>query len=231
VGGKGLTVIQHSLLGGARRHESRGGLCFWNNDQHWLGFPEENWHCRQESEKGGEWEGCVKFKHLSYLIKKNADSLSSALQTPLLQNVGPGMRRALLALPLASKPRAWLKPASVGSQHAGRPRSPALDSLLLQHSRGHSRRAEVGNNRSGKKNQQIQLEKLLPRRYRCLPCPCSQYFRIRSRLFNEEFARRCNVSGCLSPHGTGTGAAGSAGCAEPGRPAGPCTQKQLELPQ
>lgn len=58
------------------------GARSWNNDQRGPGFPGT---ARRARERGRHREGCVKFKHLSYLIKKNADSTSSALQIQLLQ--------------------------------------------------------------------------------------------------------------------------------------------------
>lgn len=63
----------------------QGGLCCWNNDQPCLGFPGRS----GTAGSAGRREECVRFRHLRYLIKKTADSISSALQIPLLQEQQP----------------------------------------------------------------------------------------------------------------------------------------------
>lgn len=81
-GGKGLPAS--STASWEQQHRA-GGLCCWNNDQPCLGFPARSGTAGRE----GRGEECVRFRHLRDLIKKTADSISSALQIPLLQEQQP----------------------------------------------------------------------------------------------------------------------------------------------
>lgn len=94
---------------------------------------------RRASERGRHREGCVKFKHLSYLIKKNADSTSSASQIPLLQKrrlqkTQSPLARAFAALeiPSAAKPRHTWEDCTTASpaSHCLPPSSKAPGHLL-----------------------------------------------------------------------------------------------------
>lgn len=120
--GKGLAVIPHGPSGGARRHKSQGGLCLWNNDQRWLGFPEEIWRCRQGRERGRERQGCGKSKRLRCSIRK--------VLTPFPQHSTstPSGRLALemqgpvgTTLPVPRKSPKCLKPSRCGKTRRCQP--------------------------------------------------------------------------------------------------------------
>lgn len=136
------------------------------------GLPWESWHCRQ----GGR-EGCVRFRHLRRLIKKTADSISSALQIPLLQEQQPWKTASAVS-------SAWKIPKAAEAGVCGKG-----DAACREHG------AAVG-----AQLHKFTLERLPLTVLHSQPtAPVPQGPTV---LFEEEFSPQCNLSWCLPQHCT-----------------------------
>lgn len=136
--------------------------------------------------EGRERGECVRFRHLRYLIKKTADSISSALQIPLLQEQQPWKTPS----PVSS---AWKIPkaAKPGSVWEGRT-LPAGFRALPPSSNPPGNTGQQWEHSSGVETQQIQLEMTSPDSA-AFPAlaPVPQESDL---LFKEEFTLQCNLS-------------------------------------